>query len=83
MGVYQAEVWGWRCGAIAAMVSVFMVDPGGEVFWLTALLSLILLRTPTGSFTRVGAARQRAVYELEQQRLREKFPVRRYPADWR
>jgi len=59
-----------------------IADPGWQLFWILAMASVYLLRTPT-ALLRLGAARRRASLELDAQRLREKFLAQSFPAHWR
>ena len=68
---------------IALLVCLLLQDPSAEVFWPFTLIVFMYSAMPPTTMSRTGAARRRAAYELNQQRLREKFPVRNYPADWR
>jgi hypothetical protein len=83
MGFPDAELRAWRYGAIALLVGVVFMEPSGDFFWPLAVMLFQYSTMPATSLTRLGAARHRAAYELNQQRLREKFPVQIFPPDWK
>jgi hypothetical protein len=81
-GMRNWEIRVWKLGAVAFCVTVAVADRDWKFFWVFAMVSVYLLKTPTG-LLQLGAARRRASLELTAQRLREKFIVQSFPANWR
>jgi hypothetical protein len=80
--VRRSELAAWRAVAVIFYSVVIIADPDSRMIWQFATFWYLIGRTPF-SETPLGAARRRAAYELNQQRLREKFPVQSFPKDWR
>ena len=80
--VSAAEIAAWRCIVVVFYSAVIIADPDPRMIWQFASFWYLIGRTPF-SETPLGLARRRAAAELNQQRLREKFPVQPFNKDWR
>ena len=76
----ESRVWGLL--VVAVLFLGALAEPNMKMFWIMALLPFMLRGISHGSRP-IDIERRRAAFELEQQRLREKFPVHNFPADWR
>ena len=81
-GMSTVELSGWVFLIGISLFTGALAEPNMKMFWILALFPYLMRNFPLG-VRPIDIQRRRAVFELEQQRLREKFPVHNFPADWR
>jgi len=81
-GISRVESRAWGLLVVVGLFFGALAEPNMKMFWILALFPF-MVRGFSHGCRPIDIERRRAAFELEQQRLREKFPVHNFPADWR
>ncbi|HEX5216014.1 MAG TPA: hypothetical protein VFV98_11165 [Vicinamibacterales bacterium] len=73
-GISRVESRAWGLLALAGLFLGALAEPNMKMFWIMALFPF-MVRGISHGCRPIDIERRRAAFELEQQRLREKFPV--------